>query len=238
MENNNTINKISYNIEDIQNISMVDGKLEFELKSKEKPIVVEEKKPKKPCDKIAVHQKRKDLVEKWYKNFDKLKRTIIGQEISENDLQSQVQWQAQRINKLIDNQVPDSYVEELFEYGVIANMSILANKLKFPHEFRDKLESYTKATINEIKNMGDEEFEIIMGETRKFVEDHFYYAFILSTKRPHLQFDEKIRKDYEAILEANRNLRDYHRFEENNIEDITQSWEKSMPTIGTSIDYF
>lgn len=236
MENNN--NKISYNIEDIQNICMIDGKLEFELKPKNKTIIVEEKKPKKPCDKIVVHQKRKDLVEKWYKNFDNLKRTIIGQEINEKDLQNQVQLQVQRINKLIGNQVPDSYLEELFEYGVIANMSILANKLKFPHEFRDKMEAYMKATINEIKNMGDEEFEIIMGETRKFVEDYFYYAFILSTKRPHLQFDEKVKKDYEAILEANRNLRDYHRFEKNSVENITQSWEKSMSTIGTSIDYF
>ena len=69
MENNSNNNKISYDINDIQNIIMNNGKIEFELKSKEKAKAVEEKKPKKEDDKKILHQKRKHLVSDWFNSF-------------------------------------------------------------------------------------------------------------------------------------------------------------------------
>lgn len=238
MENNN--NKISYDINDIQNISMVNGKLEFELKSKPrvKLEVIEEKKPKKEIDPKILHQKRQNLVTNWYKNYYELKRKVNEQEISENDLQCQINWQIERLKEMIKEPISHEELEELFEYGIIANMYLIAQEFRFPHEFRMKLSAYTGATLIEIKNHGDEIFKIIMGETRKFIEDHFYYAFIISNKMSVLKTNEDIRKHYEADLEAERDMNESRRLEDVSVENITKSWEKSMPIYGIIPDYF
>lgn len=243
MENNSNTtnnNKISYDINDIQNISMINGKLEFELKSKPKVRieVVEEKKPKKEIDPKVLHQKRQNLVTNWYKNYYELKRKVNEQGISENDLKCQIDWQIERLKEMIKEPIQQQQLEELFEYGVIANMNIIANEFRFPQEIRIKLSAYTGATLIEIKNHGDETFKIIMGETRKFVEDHFYYAFIITNKMSVLKTNEEIRYHYEANLEAERDMNESRRLEDVSIESITKAWEKSMPLYGITPDYF
>lgn len=227
MENNSNNNKISYDINDIQNIIMNNGKIEFELKSKEKAKAVEEKKPKKEDDKKRLHQRRKHLVSDWYKNYYELKRRVNKQEISEDDLKCQIQWQLERIKPMINEDITQEHLEELFEYGVIANMYIISEEFRFPYDIRDQLSAYAGVTRGEFIKLKDETCKIIVEETREFVEDNFEYAFIIAERKSVLKTNEEIRKKYEADLQTGRMLRDVHRTEMMDEEGITKSWERT-----------
>lgn len=227
MENNSNSNKISYDINDIQNIIMNNGKIEFELKPKEKAKAIEEKKPKKEDDKKILHQKRKHLVSDWYKNYFGLKRRVNEREISEDDLQCQIQWQIERIEAMINEDITQEHLKELFEYGIIVNMHIISEQFKFPNDIRDQLSAYTGVVIGEFNKYKNETCKIILEETREFVEDNFEYAFIIADRKSVLKTNEDVRKHYESNLESERMLRDIHRTEMMDEENITKSWEKS-----------
>lgn len=189
---------ISYNLKDIENISMTNGKLEFKLKKKE----IEEKKPK--IDKIEEGTRK--LVSQYYDNYFKFKKVIktVPMTIVENEIENHIKQLKS------DNNNNEQSIRNCFEHAVAYFCSILFERIEMPWEIHNKIESYERAIKQPYPELGKEIEQKILDEAKLFVIEKFSLAYKYIIQRKKLT-DENIRERYDECLKDERDEKEYKR---------------------------
>ena len=189
---------ISYNLNEIENISMTNGKLEFKLKKKE----IEEKKPK--IDKIEEGTRK--LISQYYDNYFKFKKVIktLPMTIVENEVEN-------HINHLKGyNNNNEQSIRNCFEHAVAYFCSILFERIEMPWEIHNKIEAYERAIKQPYPELGKEIEQKILDEAKLFVTEKFSLAYKYIIQRKKLT-NEDIRERYDECLKDERDEKEYKR---------------------------
>lgn len=190
---------ISYNLKDIENISMINGKLEFKLKKKE----IEEKKPKKN----NLYKETKEIVSQYYDNYLKLKRAVKSQSLTTVELEFDSHIQVIKGN---NNKYEERSIRNCFEHAVAYFCRIILERIEMPWEIESKMYGYELATRQPYPELGEEIQQKILDEAKIFVTETFLMAYRYLKQKKRLN-NEHIKERYEDYINGERDERQFSR---------------------------
>ncbi len=187
---------ISYNISDIENISMTNGKLEFKLKKKE----IEEKKPKINNS----YKEIKDIVSQYYDNYLKFRKAVKSQSLTTVELEFDSHIQTIKGNSNYE----ERSIRNCFEHAVAYLCHMILEKIEVPWEIQSKIHFYEVAIRQPYPELGEEIQQKILDEAKIFVTETFLMAYKYLKQKKRLN-NEHIKEKYEDFINGERDERQF-----------------------------